>query len=334
MLLLRTVKRGFSTRPASLYKVTVLGAGGGIGQPLSMLLKLNTRVTDLRLFDLRGAQGVAADLSHVPTASVVRGYTSEDPEGLKSALTGTEVVVIPAGVPRKPGMSRDDLFVKNAGAVQGLATAIAEHAPNAAVLVISNPVNSTVPIVAEVFKKHGTYNPRKLFGVTTLDVIRASRFLSELRGTNPRDEHVSIVGGHSGITIIPLLSQTGYQMSDEQRKALIHRIQFGGDEVVQAKQGAGSATLSMAIAGARFAGSVMDGLSGEADVVEAAFVDSPLFKDEGVEFFSSLLTLGKDGVEKVHELGPVSAEEEEMLRECKETLRKNIAKGVEFVKQH
>jgi malate dehydrogenase len=79
-------------------------------------------------------------------------------------------------------MTRDDLFKINAGIVKGLCTAIAEHCPGALVNMISNPVNSTVPIAAEVFKQHGTYDPRKLFGVTTLDVVRARTFYSSLKG--------------------------------------------------------------------------------------------------------------------------------------------------------
>jgi malate/lactate dehydrogenase len=64
-----------------------------------------------------------------------------------------DVVVIPAGVPRKPGMTRDDLFNTNASIVQTLAAACAKHCPKAMMLIIANPVNSTVPIVAETFKK-------------------------------------------------------------------------------------------------------------------------------------------------------------------------------------
>jgi malate dehydrogenase len=74
-------------------------------------------------------------------------------------------------------------------------------------LVIANPVNSTVPICAEVFKKFGTYNPRRLFGVTTLDVVRANTFVSGLFHTDATKTNVTVVGGHSGVTIIPLLSQ-------------------------------------------------------------------------------------------------------------------------------
>ncbi|WPK24659.1 hypothetical protein PUMCH_001939 [Australozyma saopauloensis] len=328
----KSAARSFSTSPAAAYKVAVLGAGGGIGQPLSLLMKLNHKVTDLALYDLRGAPGVAADVSHVPTNSTVKGY---EPEGLEEALTGSDVIVIPAGVPRKPGMTRDDLFNTNASIVRDLAKAAADYAPNAAVCIISNPVNSTVPIVAEVFKSKGVYNPKKLFGVTTLDVLRASRFVSEVAGTNPVDEHVTVVGGHSGITIVPLLSQTKHKnLSEETRDALIHRIQFGGDEVVQAKNGAGSATLSMAQAGARFAGAVLNGLAGEQDVVEPTFVDSPLFKDEGVDFFSSKVTLGVEGVKAIHSLGELSSHEEELVKKAKETLITNIKKGVDFVKQN
>ena len=76
--------------------------------------------------------------------------------------------------------------------------------PEAHVLVISNPVNSTVPIVSEVFKKAGVYNPAHIFGVTTLDVVRASRFLHEISGAHPNKCNVTVIGGHSGATIVPL----------------------------------------------------------------------------------------------------------------------------------
>lgn len=135
------------------YKVAVLGASGGIGQPLSLLLKLDPRVTQLSLFDVVRTPGVAADISHVCTSATVSGYVGNEEIG--KALSGADVVVIPAGVPRKPGMTRDDLFNTNASIVQGLAEASAKYAPNASFLIISNPVNSTVPIFAEVLKKHG-----------------------------------------------------------------------------------------------------------------------------------------------------------------------------------
>lgn len=329
------LKRCFSSTKINPYKVSVLGACGGIGQPLSLLLKLNGKVTSLNLYDLKNAKGVASDLSHIPTNSTVRGFNADEPDALQNALKDSDVVVIPAGVPRKPGMTRDDLFNINAGIVYDLAKATAKAAPNACVLVISNPVNSTVPIVAEVFKKLGKYDPKKLFGVTTLDSIRSARFLSEMTNTDPtKNARINIIGGHSGITILPLLSQdklASNKLTPEQKKTLIHRIQFGGDEVVKAKNGAGSATLSMAQAGAKFADAVLRGLDGEADVIEPTFVESPIFKDEGIDFFAQSVKLGPKGVEEILPIGELSPEEKILLDECKVALKKNIKKGVDFI---
>jgi malate dehydrogenase len=175
-------------------------------------------------------------------------------------------------------------------------------------------VNSTVPIVAEVFKSKGVYNPKRLFGVTTLDVVRASRFISQVKKTDPTNEGVPVVGGHSGVTIVPLLSQSNHPNIDGQaRDELVNRIQFGGDEVVKAKDGAGSATLSMAFAGARFAESLLKAAQGVKGVIEPTFVDSPLYKDQGVDFFASRVELGPNGVEKIYEVGKVSPYEEKLL---------------------
>merc|ERR1712232_1034599 len=196
------------------------------------------------------------------------------------------VVVIPAGVPRKPGMTRDDLFNINAGIVKTLVTGCAEACPNAAILIISNPVNSTVPIAAEILKQKGVYNPKKLFGVTTLDVCRARTFVAQAKGNDVLKTRVPVIGGHAGTTIVPLLSQAepSVSFSDAERDALTHRIMFGGDEVVKAKDGGGSATLSMAFAGAEFADRVMAGMSGEKGVTECTFVQTD--KIAGAKFFS------------------------------------------------
>jgi malate dehydrogenase len=195
-------------------------------------------------------------------------------------------------------------------------------------------VNSTVPICAEVFKRRGVYNPKRLFGVTTLDVVRASRFVSEIRGTDPADEKITVVGGHSGVTIVPLLSLAGVNLEGQARDDLVKRVQFGGDEVVKAKDGAGSATLSMAMAGARFAESVLKATQGEKGVIEPTFIESPLYKDQGVDFFASNVELGPDGVQTIHPVGKVSDYEQKLIDTCLVDLKKNIEKGVKFVKEN
>merc|ERR1712232_345056 len=284
-----------------------MGAAGGIGQPLSMILKMSPRVTALTCYDVAPiTPGVATDLSHLSTNSTCVGFTGDD---LKKALDGCEVVVIPAGVPRKPGMTRDDLFNTNAGIVKSLAQACAENCPDACILIISNPVNSTVPIVAETLKKAGVYNKNKLFGVTTLDVTRARTFISELKGCDVNSLDIPVVGGHAGTTIVPLLSRSsaGVTWRDEERDSLTHRIQFGGDEVVKAEDGAGSATLSMAYAGAQFTLRLLAALNGEKNVVECTFVESTVTDSP---YFATPVTLGPNGVDTIHDLSITDYERE------------------------
>ena len=123
-------------------------------------------------------------------------------------------------------MTRDDLFKINAGIVKGLIEGIAQHAPEAYILVISNPVNSTVPIAAEVLKAAGVFNPKKLFGVTTLDVVRAETFTQEFSGLNdPSKATVPVIGGHSGETIVPLFSKVSpnFQIPADRYDALVNR---------------------------------------------------------------------------------------------------------------
>jgi malate dehydrogenase len=193
--------------------------------------------------------GVAADLAHIDTAPRVTAHTGAG--ALPAALYGAHLVLVPAGVPRKPGMTRDDLFNINAGArpspsprarparpahpapplptrlahplarsthtapcppplpdtrflsfspgiVRTLVEGVARYCPSAWVAIISNPVNSTVPIAAEVLRSLGSYDPRRLFGVTALDVVRAEAFLAAELGVDPGVVSVPVIGGHAG----------------------------------------------------------------------------------------------------------------------------------------
>ncbi|KAI0696148.1 malate dehydrogenase [Cytidiella melzeri] len=329
-----------------MVHAVVLGASGGIGQPLALLLKANPLVTKLGLYDIVNTPGVAADLSHIATPANVIGYLPKD-DGLKKVLEGADIVVIPAGIPRKPGMTRDDLFKINAGIVRDLATGIATTAPKAFVLIISNPVNSTVPIVAEVFKQHNVFDPKRIFGVTTLDVVRASTFVAEIIGDLSKAPSITVpvVGGHSGVTIVPLLSQSSTPLPSSieqgELEKLTYRIQYGGDEVVKAKDGAGSATLSMAYAGAEFANSVIKAVKGEKGIVVPTFVSlsadpaggDALKKEIGadLDFFSAPVELGTDGVQSIKSLGKLTDYEQKLVEAAVPELATNIEKGVSFI---
>lgn len=310
-------------------KVAVLGAAGGIGQALALLLKTQLPAgSELSLYDIAPVTpGVAVDLSHIPTAVSIKGFSGED---ATPALEGADVVLISAGVARKPGMDRSDLFNVNAGIVRNLIEQVASTCPKALIGIITNPVNTTVAIAAEVLKKAGVYDKNKLFGVTTLDIIRSNTFVAELKGKNPAELNVPVVGGHSGVTILPLLSQVpGVNFTDQEISDLTKRIQNAGTEVVEAKAGGGSATLSMGQAAARFGLSLVRALNGESNVVECAYVEGD---GEYARFFSQPLLLGKEGVAERRPIGTLSAFEQQSLDGMLETLKKDITLGEEFVK--
>lgn len=211
-----------------------------------------------------------------------------------------------------------DLFDDNAIIVYDLGKEIAHTCPDAFILVISNPVNSVVPIMAEVLKSASVFNPKRLFGITTLDVVRASTFVAEVTGLCPKEVVVPVVGGHSNNTIVPLLSQTKpkIKLDDQMVRALTTRIQCAGDEIIQAKAGLGSATLCMAYAAyrsttlamdliSRFAESVIQASMGAKGIVEPSFVYLPGLADgdvvqtsvQGLDFFSTNLELGVEPTE-------------------------------------
>lgn len=282
-------------------------------------------IKELRLYDVVNTAGVAADLSHINTQARTLAFSGQ--EQLAAALYDAHLVVIPAGVPRKPGMTRDDLFNINAGIVKTLVEGVAKYCPTAWVAIISNPVNSTVPIAAEVLKSHGVYNPRRLFGVTTLDVVRANTFGAELLGVSP--VQVPVIGGHAGITILPILSASKPPiiLPEDKAKALMARIQDAGTEVVQAKAGAGSATLSMAYAAAEFANSCLRAMGGVSGIVECTYVSSQVTE---LPFFASQVVLGRNGIEEYLPIPKMNPVEKEAFERMKPELKASIDKGLAF----
>jgi len=272
-------------------------------------------------------------LGHLEFPSKVVGYAIDPSkpavDQLEECLTGCHLVLVPAGVPRKPGMTRDDLFNINAGIAKGLVDACAKYCPDAVIGLIVNPVNSIVPAMAEIYKSKGL-DPMKIVGVTSLDIVRANKFVAEITGKSPADVEVPVIGGHAGVTIMPVFSQdpVAATISADKIVALDKRTQDGGTEVVEAKAGKGSATLSMAYSGARFGGKVLAGLAGtptdEYCYVASSVTDLP--------YFSSKVTFGPGGVQKVHDVGSLNSYEQGRLEEAKAQLKKEIEKGLEYAK--
>jgi len=320
------------------FKVCVCGGAGGIGQPLCLLMAQNPHVKELCVFDLTiamvPAAGVATDLSHLEKKCKVKGYAIDKDDKaidkLQECLTGCDLVLVPAGLPRKPGQTRADLLAINAGIAKGIVEACAKFCPNAVLGLIVNPVNSVVPAMCELYKKKGL-DPRKICGVTSLDIVRANKFVHELTNAPIESIDVPVIGGHAGTTILPLFSQVPAAQSIPASKIpdLDKHVQDAGTDVVNAKGGKGSATLSMAYAGAKFGNAVLSGLAG-IEATECAYVAA----DPGSElpYFASKVTFGLGGVKTVHPVGSMNAYEKGRLRECVEQLKGEIDAGLAYAK--
>lgn len=319
------------------FKVCVCGGAGGIGQPLSLLMSMDPNVAELSVYDLSvsavPAEGVAADLSHIEKKCKVKPYTLElgkkPIDHLGECLTGCHLVLVPAGVPRKPGMDRADLLGINLGIAKDIVEACAKYCPDAVLGLIVNPVNSVVPAMAEFYKQKGL-DPMKICGVTTLDGVRANKFVYEVMGGDINAINVPVIGGHAGATIMPVFSQdaAAAKMPKDKIEALDKRVQDAGTEVVKAKNGKGSATLSMAFAGAKFGSAVLAGLAGQ-ETTTCSYVMSSVAE---TPYFTSKVTFGPKGVEKVHPIGPLSEYETKRLAEATKQLKEEIDAGIEMFK--
>merc|ERR1719148_307413 len=275
--------------------------------------------------------GVAADLGHLEKKAAVKGYVMEVSKNAidhtEECLTGCDLVLIPAGMPRKPGMTRDDLFKVNADIAKGLVEACAKFCPDAILALIVNPVNSIVPAMAELYKKKGL-DPAKILGVTTLDCVRANKFVGQITGKNPNFINVPVIGGHAGTTIMPVFSQdkTAATIASEKIPDLDKHVQNAGTEVVEAKGGKGSATLSMAYAGARFGKAVLAGLSGRKRT-ECAYCKSDI---TDLPYFTQKVVFGEGGIVKVLPLGELNEHETKRLEEAKVQLKAEIETGLKY----
>lgn len=283
-------------------KVAVLGAAGGIGQALALLLKTQLPSgSELSLYDIAPVTpGVAVDLSHIPTAVKIKGFSGED---ATPALHGADVVLISAGVARKPGMDRSDLFNVNAGIVRNLIEQVAKTCPKACIGIITNPVNTTVAIAAEVLKSRRLRQEqtvrRDFAGYHPFQHLRG-RAERQAAGRAERAGHRRPLWRDHPASAV---ADPGVSFTDQEVADLTKRIQNAGTEVVEAKAGGGSATLSMGQAAARFGLSLVRALQGEG-VVECAYVEGD---GKYARFFAQPLVLGKNGVEERKDIGTLSA---------------------------
>jgi malate dehydrogenase len=217
-------------------KITVVGAGN-VGATCADVIARRELANEVVLLDIREnfAEGKALDLWQTSPIELfdsrITGSTND-----YSKTAGSSVVVITSGLPRKPGMSRDDLISTNAGIVRSVTTQILEHSPDAIIIVVSNPLD----VMTYCAYKAAGLPAHRVFGMAgVLDTARYRAFLAEALDCSPKDIQAVLMGGH-GDTMVPLPRYTtvgGIPVTElidaAQLDAIIERTKKGGGEIVQ-----------------------------------------------------------------------------------------------------
>jgi malate dehydrogenase len=216
-------------------KVTVIGAGN-VGATCANVIAQNDFINEVILLDIKEgtAEGKALDIWQ--TAAInsyntrVKGVTND-----YSATANSEVVVITSGLPRKPGMSRDDLISTNAGIVKSVTENVIKYSPNTIIIVVSNPLD----VMTYCAFLNAKIPSSRVFGMAgILDTARYKAFLAEALNCSPLDIQAVLMGGH-GDTMVPLPRYTTVsgipvtELIDENKlNAIIERTKKGGGELV------------------------------------------------------------------------------------------------------
>ena len=294
-------------------KIALIGAGQ-IGGTLA-LLAAQKELGDVVLFDI--AEGVppgkALDLAQ---AGPVEGFNAALSGGSDyAAIEGADVVIVTAGIPRKPGMSRDDLIATNANVIKSVGENIKKYAPDAFVIVITNPLDAMVWAMQKVTG----LDPRKVVGMAgVLDSARFRYFLAEEFKVSVEDVTAFVLGGH-GDTMVPLVRYStvaGIPLPDlvkmgwttqEKLDAIVQRTRDGGAEIVALLK-TGSAFYAPAASAIQMAESY---LKDQRRLLPCA---AHLTGQYGVEnlYVGVPVVIGQGGVEKVVEIA-LTAEEQAMF---------------------
>jgi malate dehydrogenase len=304
-------------------KVTVVGAGFYGSTTALRLAEYNIFETVVLTDIVEGKpEGLALDMNQSRSiegfeTKVVGATTTADGAGYE-ATANSDVVVITAGLPRKPGMSRMDLIGVNAGIVRGVAENIAKHSPNAVIIVVSNPLDEMTALaqLATGFAKN------KVMGQAgMLDTARFTNFVAEKLGVAVGSVKTLTLGSH-GDTMVPVPSRCTVDgkplstlLSEAEIAELVDRTRNGGAEVVALLK-TGSAYYAPSAAAARMAKAVIED-SGEVMPV-CAWVDGE-YGISGV-YLGVEATIGKEGVRKVVE-GSLTDSEVAALKEAAEAVR-------------
>lgn len=310
-------------------KIALIGSGN-IGGTLAHLAALKN-LGDVVLFDIAEdmPQGKALDLSqstHVEGLDVKISGTND-----YSGIEGSDVVIVTAGIPRKPGMSRDDLISVNTKVMKSVGEGIKKFAPNAFVIVITNPLDAMVYVMREVTG----FDHSKVVGMAgVLDSARFGYFLAEEMGVSVEDVNAFVLGGH-GDTMVPVTSYTTIAgiplpdmvkmgwISQSKLDEIVQRTRDGGAEIVKLLK-TGSAFYAPAAAAIQMAESYL--FDKKKILPCAAFLSGQY----GVKdlYVGVPVLIGAKGVEKIVEI-ELNEKDKEAFENSVEAVR-NLLKSVEI----
>jgi malate dehydrogenase len=307
---------------ANRKKLALIGAGQ-IGGTMA-LLALQRELGDVVLVDIMEgvARGKALDLQET------RGISGSDAEisagGTTdySVIKDADVCIVTAGVPRKPGMSRDDLLKVNLEAITRVATGIKQYAPGAFVIVVTNPLDS---MVYAMWKVSGFPRHRVVGMAGVLDTARFQYFVGEAAGVSPQDVSALVLGGH-GDDMVPLLRYCAIGgaplerfLSPERLAAIVERTRKGGGEIVSLL-GTGSAFYAPAVSAIAMAESF---LKDKKRVLPCSALLQGQYGIDGL-FVGVPVVIGAGGVERIIEV-ELDDGERAMLARSVESVRHSVA---------
>ena len=225
----------FATQTVLFMKVTVVGAGN-VGATCANVLATREVANEVVLLDIKEgfAEGKALDIWETAPINLYDTRTVGSTNDY-SKTAGSDVVVITSGLPRKPGMSRDDLIATNAGIVKTVTENVMKHSPEAILVIVSNPLD-VMTYCAYLTAK---VDSKRVFGMAgILDTARYRAFLAEELNVSPKDIQAVLMGGH-GDTMVPLPRYTTVggipvtELIDEGKlNAIVERTKKGGGEIV------------------------------------------------------------------------------------------------------
>lgn len=324
--------RMFSTTSKLQSRVCVVGAAGGTGRPLSMLLKMNPKVTTLNLYDAVSTAAIAADVSHIDTLSIVKSFTGK--QTLDESLACVNILVVAGGEPEGEDYPTDaELLDANAEFMTEVMTSAAKNCPRAMIVLLTSPINSMVPFAAEILKQYKAYDPKRLFGVTHLNIMRAKSIIADTIIRNPLKIKLQVIGGQSCETILPIISQCmpPLNIDKDDKQLLYDRIRKRNAEVILAKENQCGSQLAAALGANILCNALFEAMTNRKGILATAYVSSTAVPN--VPFFSSEFELDANGVGRIRRLPMLSCYEQELLKDVESRLKEDIKLGKNSAKE-